>query len=240
MSKIGFIGLGIMGRPMAGHLIAGGHKLFIHGHGTPPKELLDQGAVACPSARDVARERRHRHHHGARHAECGGRPIWPGRRRRGPFAGQDRRRHEQHLADRDQGLRQADQRARLRLSRRAGLRRRRRGQGGKPDDHGRRSRAGLRNGEADLRADGQEHHAGRRQRRRADHQGRQPDHRRADHRGGRRSAGVRLQGGRRSGARAPGVDGRLRRPRASSRSMASGWSSAISSPASASPCTRRT
>ena len=55
MNNIGFIGLGIMGRPMAGHLIAGGHKLFIHGHGTPPKELLDQGAVACPSARDVAR-----------------------------------------------------------------------------------------------------------------------------------------------------------------------------------------
>jgi 2-hydroxy-3-oxopropionate reductase len=30
MSNIGFIGLGIMGRPMAGHLIAGGHSLFVH------------------------------------------------------------------------------------------------------------------------------------------------------------------------------------------------------------------
>ena len=29
MAKIGFIGLGIMGRPMAGHLLAGGHPLFI-------------------------------------------------------------------------------------------------------------------------------------------------------------------------------------------------------------------
>ena len=55
MSNIGFIGLGIMGRPMAGHLIAGGHKLFLHGHGTSPKELLDKGAVACSNARDVAR-----------------------------------------------------------------------------------------------------------------------------------------------------------------------------------------
>jgi 2-hydroxy-3-oxopropionate reductase len=55
MSNIGFIGLGIMGRPMAGHLLAGGHKLFVHGHGTPPKELLDKGAIACSSARDVSR-----------------------------------------------------------------------------------------------------------------------------------------------------------------------------------------
>jgi 2-hydroxy-3-oxopropionate reductase len=30
MSNIGFIGLGIMGRPVAGHLITGGHKLFVH------------------------------------------------------------------------------------------------------------------------------------------------------------------------------------------------------------------
>jgi 2-hydroxy-3-oxopropionate reductase len=55
MSNLGFIGLGIMGRPMAGHLIAGGHKLFLHGHGTSPKELLDKGAVSCSNARDVAR-----------------------------------------------------------------------------------------------------------------------------------------------------------------------------------------
>jgi 2-hydroxy-3-oxopropionate reductase len=55
MANIGFIGLGIMGRPMAGHLIAGGHKLFINGHGAPPQELLDKGAVACANGRDVAR-----------------------------------------------------------------------------------------------------------------------------------------------------------------------------------------
>ena len=29
MAKIGFIGLGIMGRLMAGHLLAGGHQLFV-------------------------------------------------------------------------------------------------------------------------------------------------------------------------------------------------------------------
>ena len=58
--------------------------------------------------------------------------------------------------------------------------------------------ARVRHGEAAVRADGQEHHAGRRQRRRPDHQGRQPDHRRADHRGGRRGAAVRVEGRRRS------------------------------------------
>jgi 2-hydroxy-3-oxopropionate reductase len=30
MTNIGFVGLGVMGRPMAGHLIAAGHKLFLH------------------------------------------------------------------------------------------------------------------------------------------------------------------------------------------------------------------
>jgi len=32
MTKIGFIGLGIMGRPMAGHLQAGGHELYVVKH----------------------------------------------------------------------------------------------------------------------------------------------------------------------------------------------------------------
>jgi 2-hydroxy-3-oxopropionate reductase len=54
MSNIGFIGLGIMGRPMAGHLLAGGHKLFIHTRHDPPKELTEKGAVACANGRDVA------------------------------------------------------------------------------------------------------------------------------------------------------------------------------------------
>ncbi len=30
MSKIGFIGLGIMGAPMAGHLQKAGHALFVN------------------------------------------------------------------------------------------------------------------------------------------------------------------------------------------------------------------
>jgi 2-hydroxy-3-oxopropionate reductase len=53
--KIGFIGVGIMGRPMAGHLQAGGHQLLLVQHRSPlPQELLDGGATVCGSAREVA------------------------------------------------------------------------------------------------------------------------------------------------------------------------------------------
>lgn len=55
MSKIGFIGLGIMGRPMAKHLTDGGHELFVVRHRSPvPEELLSAGAVECATAREVA------------------------------------------------------------------------------------------------------------------------------------------------------------------------------------------
>ena len=53
MAKIGFIGLGIMGRPMAGHLVEGGHELFVHTRRAPPKELIDKGAVACANGKEV-------------------------------------------------------------------------------------------------------------------------------------------------------------------------------------------
>jgi 2-hydroxy-3-oxopropionate reductase len=56
MSNVGFIGLGIMGRPMAGHLIAGSHTLFLHDLAPVPQALLDQGASSCGSAREVAQE----------------------------------------------------------------------------------------------------------------------------------------------------------------------------------------
>jgi 2-hydroxy-3-oxopropionate reductase len=52
--KIGFIGLGVMGAPMAGHLRAAGHELFVHTRSQVPAALLDQGATACPHGRAVA------------------------------------------------------------------------------------------------------------------------------------------------------------------------------------------
>jgi 2-hydroxy-3-oxopropionate reductase len=56
MSKIGFIGLGIMGTPMAGHLLRGGHELYVHDVKPIPAELLDQGAHASASGREVAEQ----------------------------------------------------------------------------------------------------------------------------------------------------------------------------------------
>ena len=53
--NVGFIGLGIMGHPLAGHLLDAGHKLFLYGHKPVPQDLLDKKGVACRSEADVAR-----------------------------------------------------------------------------------------------------------------------------------------------------------------------------------------
>ena len=52
---IGFIGLGIMGRPMAKNLIKAGHSLVVHSRSRGPvDELVGAGARAGSSPRDVA------------------------------------------------------------------------------------------------------------------------------------------------------------------------------------------
>jgi 2-hydroxy-3-oxopropionate reductase len=56
MAKLGFIGLGIMGTPMAGHLLAAGHTLFVHTRSQVPQTLLDAGAQPCASGAEVARQ----------------------------------------------------------------------------------------------------------------------------------------------------------------------------------------
>lgn len=55
MADIGFVGLGIMGRPMALNLIKGGHTLFLHSRSGVPAELTAAGGKACSSAAEVAR-----------------------------------------------------------------------------------------------------------------------------------------------------------------------------------------
>jgi 2-hydroxy-3-oxopropionate reductase len=52
--KLGFIGLGIMGAPMAGHLRAAGHELFVHTRSKVPAALEEAGAVRCANATEVA------------------------------------------------------------------------------------------------------------------------------------------------------------------------------------------
>ncbi len=55
MADLGFIGLGIMGKPMAGHLVKADHKVHVFSRSSGPvEELADSGAVACNSAREVA------------------------------------------------------------------------------------------------------------------------------------------------------------------------------------------
>jgi 2-hydroxy-3-oxopropionate reductase len=54
MSKVGFVGLGIMGRPMAAHLRTASHQLYVHDHKPAPPTLVAQGAVDCASGKAVA------------------------------------------------------------------------------------------------------------------------------------------------------------------------------------------
>ncbi|AJY45899.1 2-hydroxy-3-oxopropionate reductase [Martelella endophytica] len=52
--NIGFIGLGLMGRPMAAHLIDAGHELFVNRVKPVSEFLVENGAVACDTPRAVA------------------------------------------------------------------------------------------------------------------------------------------------------------------------------------------
>jgi 2-hydroxy-3-oxopropionate reductase len=59
MSKptLGFIGLGIMGKPMAHNLLKAGYPLVVHSRSRPPvDELATAGARPAPSPREVARK----------------------------------------------------------------------------------------------------------------------------------------------------------------------------------------
>ncbi|MBS9475847.1 NAD(P)-binding domain-containing protein, partial [Ancylobacter radicis] len=55
MAKVGFVGLGIMGAPMAGHLIDAGHELYLYDIKPVPAELTGKGGVACATGTDVAK-----------------------------------------------------------------------------------------------------------------------------------------------------------------------------------------
>jgi 2-hydroxy-3-oxopropionate reductase len=56
MANLGFVGLGIMGKPMAGRLIAAGHDLFLHSRSGVPRELTENGGRPCSNAREVAQK----------------------------------------------------------------------------------------------------------------------------------------------------------------------------------------
>ena len=52
--KVGFIGLGIMGKPMAQHLINGGHTVYLFSRSGVTQDLIDAKGIACTTAKDVA------------------------------------------------------------------------------------------------------------------------------------------------------------------------------------------
>ena len=55
MAHLGFIGLGIMGQPMAGHLLKAGHTLYVHSRtASCVKALETEGASPCTHAKEVA------------------------------------------------------------------------------------------------------------------------------------------------------------------------------------------
>jgi len=56
MEKIGFIGLGIMGKPMAKHLLKAGYPVFILSSSAASAEMKDQGAVLMENPRKLAEQ----------------------------------------------------------------------------------------------------------------------------------------------------------------------------------------
>lgn len=54
--NVGFIGLGIMGAPMCGHLINGGHNVFVHTRSKVPESIAQTKATQCKSPQEVAQK----------------------------------------------------------------------------------------------------------------------------------------------------------------------------------------
>ena len=57
MAELGFIGVGIMGKPMAGHLVAAGHTVHVCDlNPEPVGELCTSGAAACGCGKEIAQK----------------------------------------------------------------------------------------------------------------------------------------------------------------------------------------
>lgn len=54
--NVGFVGLGIMGAPMCGHLINGGHNVFVSTRSKVPEAIAQTKAVVCKSPAEVAQK----------------------------------------------------------------------------------------------------------------------------------------------------------------------------------------
>ena len=54
MEKIGFIGLGIMGKPMALHLLKAGYPVAVLEKNKAAGELMETGAQSFPNSKSIA------------------------------------------------------------------------------------------------------------------------------------------------------------------------------------------
>ena len=53
--RVGFIGLGVMGQSMAGHILEAGHELFVYNRTkSKAKNLVDKGATWLDTPKEVA------------------------------------------------------------------------------------------------------------------------------------------------------------------------------------------
>lgn len=52
--KLGFVGLGIMGAPMAGHLVNAGHTVYVNTRSKVPEAIANSKAIQCASPAEVA------------------------------------------------------------------------------------------------------------------------------------------------------------------------------------------
>ena len=69
---IGFIGLGIMGKPMARNLIKAGYPLVVHNRSRAAvEELSKEGAQSAASSQDVAGAMRCCYYHASGLSGCG-------------------------------------------------------------------------------------------------------------------------------------------------------------------------
>ncbi len=56
MTNIGFIGLGIMGKPMAQHLLKSGHTVYLQTRSGVPNDLSAYGGITCTTPSEVAQQ----------------------------------------------------------------------------------------------------------------------------------------------------------------------------------------
>ena len=155
--NIGFIGLGIMGRPMALNLKKAGHDLIVPERKSLNDEIRGAAQVVADN-RAVAAEAEVLILMVPDTPDVEAVLFGEGGAAEGLKTRHAGHRHVLDQPDRHQGICQKGQRAGLRLSGRASLRRRGRRQTGDADHHGRRPGSRVRTGEAAVRGDGQEHH----------------------------------------------------------------------------------